>query len=81
MPKYKLRAEGVSDVMELLKIIAHKMKSFNVKRIDDVIPDVEFEFETEFNIDAIQRIISTIIDGHVMLETVTLLEDYTGIRK
>lgn len=73
---YKLRAECLLDVTELMKLI-------NFTRISitsNFLPDVIFEFSSLHSLNEIKMRIARITDSHVMLETVALESNYTGER-
>lgn len=86
--KYTLRAECYYDLLILLRRLinisikedlAFQVRSFSVKA-DDVLPDCTLELETSYTLHRLRKIIAGILDGHVMLETIELTENYTGER-
>lgn len=84
---FKFRAEISSDVDRLKEVLvmdnlkSETLTAYSTKLEKEVnLPDVEIEFESELSLIEIQRIMDTIEDGHVMFETVALIEDYTGER-
>ncbi len=76
---FKFRAECERDVTEVRKIFGKEIKRINMT-IWHPYPDIEVEIQTELSLEEIKESIEDIRDGHVMLETITLKEDYTGIR-
>jgi hypothetical protein len=78
--KYKLRAECAQDVIYFIADPGIIFKSFQMKRIADELPDVEFEFETEAWLELIKLILDLIGDSHVMIETLAPIDQYTGER-
>lgn len=82
---YKLRAECISDVNDLAKLlkdsnlINEKIDELNINGIP--IPDVEYTFDVNQTIEEVIEIIKLIPDSHVMYETVEIYDKYTGKRK
>lgn len=74
--EYKLRAECLPDVHRLLE----KLKFSRYHIISVFPPDVELEFKSDHSLDEIKKVLKTIPDSHVMLETVALKKNYTGER-
>lgn len=72
--KYKMRAECLSDVAKFLE----KGKCMGWIMENKYIPDVEIEFNSPESLDEIKKILKSIPGGHVMLETVAPVKDYTG---
>lgn len=84
MATYKLRAECTRDVRRLLADIPkRKLKRSNILQGAGitVADECELELEVEIALPQLQLIIAGVEDGHVMLETVARIEDYTGERK
>ena len=84
MTTYKLRAECSQDVYRFYRAMKPEFKglvsSFRmVQRLP--IPDVELTFKSKKSLPEIRKILSKIVDGHVMLETVQPLKKYTGERE
>jgi len=82
--KYKFRAECNSDITELLNILPiGDMVSFNNSPLveDMQFPDrkVELEFK-ELSLEGLRDIMRKITDGHVMLQTVMPIDEYTAVR-
>jgi len=78
--KYKLRAESAYDVRYFIADIAMTFKSFKMEKIQEELPDVEFEFETDIPLEKIKLILAVSTDSHVMVETVAPIDQYTGER-
>lgn len=78
LKKYKLRAECLDDLIKL----DEKQKNLQFVDIDfkEGFPDCELTFKSELRIDELKHILMTIEDGHVMVETLQLEENYTGER-
>lgn len=76
MQTYKLRAECLNDVLQLIK--AMPVNKYTIE--SELTPDVEFTFRTECTMRDIICAMKTIPDSHVMAETVALEKDYTGER-
>ncbi len=77
--QYKLRAEGINDVLNFLLSAAKSIKSYKIIG-NSFIPDVEFEFESKLTQSELEEILEQIPDSHVMLETLKPLAEYTGER-
>lgn len=76
---YKFRAECEHDANKLRKRLG--MKCFKiVKTIKYYFPDAVVDLYTTLSLEEIRDVIREIPDGHVMLETVALTEEYTGER-
>jgi hypothetical protein len=74
---YKLRAEFFLDVFTFIE----SFKPLTYKIIKDgVLPDVEFEFDSDCNIDSIINAIEQLEDCHVMAQTIKPINEYTGER-
>ena len=77
---YKFRAECEHDVNELIKILNPNIKEIT-KTKQAPFPDVDVKMCAYLSLKEIQAAIKDIEDGHVMLETLELIHDYTGERK
>ena len=77
---YKFRAECEHDVDELRKRLGMKCCKI-VKTIKYYFPDVVVDLYTTLSLQGIKDEIREIEDGHVMIETVALAEEYTGERE
>lgn len=78
MIKYKFRAECENDVLAFRDIT--KGVTFDFVFLDGVRPDVTVEFESPLTIEEIRAEMAKMDDGHVMLQTVMPIEQYTGER-
>lgn len=85
MRKYKFRAEGINDVIELLKLIpkrSYSIKSLSLGCIEtDITPDVEVTVTTSLSIERLVSVMKKIPDSHVMWQTIKHHKEYTGIRE
>ena len=75
---FKFRAECETDVNKLRKIMGRRCHK-TVKEIG-CFPDTEVDLYTTMSLDDLRNEMRKITDGHVMLQTVALAEDYTGER-
>lgn len=85
MITYKFRAECISDV----RVLLHKIRStrFYYSSINQLklpggeyIPDVEVELVADTTLGKLRDFMREVDDGHVMVQTVQLVENYTGSR-
>jgi hypothetical protein len=87
---YKLRAECENDITRFQKAMIKNNKTITKVSMEhqtlemgDVsfpLPDVDFVFTSTNSLQEIKAVLKTVVDGHVMEETVAGLEDYTGER-
>lgn len=80
--KYKFRAECNQDIEQFLNALP-KNEILSHQTFPDLNgrPDVETIIDfASFNIDKIRDFMRLIPDGHIMVQTVALEKDYTGIR-
>jgi len=82
--KYKFQAECQLDV-EALKEKLQELGEFNVStthlEIDGIrIPDVEIELEVNSDTENLLKVMRSIPDSHVMIQTLESAESYTGVR-
>lgn len=75
---YRFRAECNHDVQEFLKIAGKNIMEITVTR--GSLPDTYVEFTSTMSLEKIRKSMRKVVDGHVMLQTVALKEDYTGER-
>ncbi len=75
--QYKFRAECVQDVDNLKERLPGR---YDVQFMEGF-PDVEVRLSTNLNLNEVLKVMETVPDGHVMLETVEHEEEYTGVRK
>ncbi len=81
--KYKFRSEMPQDVDVLLELLPPKnVLSYQVSNaFGTQFPDCACEIELSgMTLDDLKKVIEKIPDGHVMLETVADLKNYTGVR-
>jgi hypothetical protein len=81
--KYKFRAECSLDALTFKDNTIGLTDNFEITQqdIDGLpIPDVDVEFESDLSLDEIIDEMRDIIDGHVMLQTVKPIGEYTGER-
>ncbi|RDB07928.1 protein kinase domain-containing protein [Runella aurantiaca] len=76
--EYCFRAECEIDVDELRKLMGRKC--LKIKKNIDVFPDVFVVLYTTLQLDELRDEIRKVEDGHVMLQTVELKDNYTGER-
>lgn len=70
MAFFSFRAECPADVLEFERACAlAKITTSLAKLPDGTYPDVEVELETPVAIDALRAVMRSIVDGHVMLQT------------
>ncbi len=79
MMTFKMRAEGVNDVFEFVRMFSKNIKEYRIIG-NTIIPDVEFEFETKKSLHIVLNTLRQIPDSHVMVETVKPISEYTGVR-
>jgi hypothetical protein len=78
--RLKFRAEGHFDVDALIRLIPRKeLTSYEITPHESF-PDETVVLNTKLSLSAVKKIIETIDDGHVMLETIQLEKNYTGER-
>lgn len=79
MRAFKLRAECLNDVYNFLSSnkCCHISSWVISKRIES---DIELEFESVLSLNEITEILSEIPDAHVMIQTLSEKEFYTGTR-
>jgi hypothetical protein len=76
---YKFRDECEHDVNELRMELGWRCVKI-VKTVEYYFPDVVVDLYTTLSLEEIKDEIRKINDGHVMLQTVELAENYTGER-
>lgn len=75
---YKFRAECFQDVYNFLKRVPGQPQ-FRIER-GGVFPDCEIEFRSNMTTGQLKEILNDIPNSHVMVETLALASEYTGIR-
>lgn len=76
--KYKLRAEAPVDIAIFVMNTHEELISYTMKGIDMF--GYELEFETNISIEDIRSVLEQVADSHVMNQTLSLSNQYTGIR-
>ena len=79
MEKYKMRAEGINDVFEFMKLAGRSISNYTIYG-NNTIPDVEFEFESSAPFLKLMTTLHKVPDGHVMCDTLQPISTYTGER-
>lgn len=79
---YKFRAECIGDVDRLtnLLMVANVKSHMKINRGSNEFPDCEVVMRTDHVLNEIKAIIEKLPDGHVILETINPIDDYTGKR-
>lgn len=77
--RYKLRAETPRDVCDFLVGLKKKIWRIKLEQPDNL-PDCDFEFSCYMTLDEIITILRKIPDSHVMIQTINLIDEYTGER-
>ena len=79
MKTFKLRAECLEDIHNFLKFInnSHISEFIISQKLNS---DIELEFKSVLLLKEIIEILKNIPDSHVMVQTVSELEFYNGIR-
>lgn len=82
MTEYRFRAECIVDVESLQQVLAAEKVSFKMKiERDSVFPDAEVWIKAPTaSIDSLRGYMRRVVDGHVMVQTLALADDYTGER-
>lgn len=80
MTIYKFRAECKRDVDEFIKVGKISETDIDIANDDNGLPDVDLELKSYKSIKEIRELMSTIIDGHVMVESLNYADKYTGER-
>ncbi len=80
MTTYKMRAEGIFDVMAVWTGTAICPGRYKIEKPTKHIPDVEIEFDSHHPIEYLIKEMDRIPDTHVMQETIKPIEEYTGER-
>ncbi len=83
--KYGFRAECVYDIIEFQKNLVfdelYKYNGWNlIYSRHNIFPDVDCELEIDLEIDKVREIMRLQIDSHVMTQSITNYENYTGER-
>jgi hypothetical protein len=83
--KYGFRAECVYDIIEFQKNLVfdelYKYNGWNlIYSRHNIFPDVDCELEIDLEIDKVREIMRIQTDSHVMTQSITNYENYTGER-
>jgi hypothetical protein len=83
--KYGFRAECESDIIEFQNnLIENKLYKYNGWNLNysrhNIFPDVDCELEIDLEINKVREIMRLQTDSHVMLQSITDYENYTGER-
>lgn len=76
---YRFRAECQADIDALKSLVGGHFDKITIIN-SPPFPDVEVELETEFSLENLRAVMRRVVDGHVMVQTVALRDDYTGER-
>jgi len=76
---FKLRAEGTGDVLDFLVAASGSVVTHKTDLIGNG-PDCTLEFTTYYDLQAVVWALNSMLDLHVMAETVMPVEQYTGER-
>lgn len=76
---YRFRAECQRDVDELRRLLGLKFDRITIVN-SPPFPDVEVELKVELSLEQLRDIMRRVVDGHVMVQTVALYDEYTGER-
>jgi hypothetical protein len=77
---YRFRAECQHDVEQLREILGLRIKKITLI-VEPPFPDVDTEIITGLPLEEIRKAMLQIEDSHVMVETVSISEEYTGLRR
>lgn len=80
IPYYKLRSECFSDICQFLDRYGYMVKNYKIEG-GNFIPDCEISFNSSETLGALIVHLNSLENCHVMMETIELFQDYTGIRK
>ncbi len=79
---YKFRAECENDILVLLEEIGHdEIMSYSIKPLSEGMPDKVCEITMKrFTLNDLKSEMKLITDGHIMVETLMPIDEYTGER-
>ncbi len=77
--EFKFRAECLDDIICFLNTSRNFLK-FNINNDEAILPDCEIEITTHLDYNAMLDIMRKIPDSHVIMQTLQLKPNYTGIR-
>jgi hypothetical protein len=80
MAEYAVRFEAPIDALKFMEI-AHG-KGIAIKEVQSFEGGGgdQFYFECVADLDTLRDLMRTVVDGHTMVQTVQLFDDYTGVR-
>lgn len=78
---YKFRADCIHDVALFRKVMNTSGCSILKFKIDTFMGEPEVEMECDLSLDDLVYLLSLIINGHVMMDSIQLSENYTGARE
>ena len=78
MNTYKLRAECLNDFLKFKD--RSLVQNISIIQQNKKLPDIEVSFSSEQELSQLKNILKNMIDSHVMLETIELEINYTGVR-
>ena len=80
---YKFRCELITDsskfIKEFIKATYGDIVDLNIKKVHML--GCTIELSTHCKIEAVRKVLYSVPSSHVMIETLELLENYTGIRE
>lgn len=76
---YRFRAECQPDVDDLRSLLGKGFDKITIIN-SPPFPDVEVELETKLSLEELRAVMRRVVDGHVMVQTVAPLDEYTGER-
>ncbi len=77
---YKFRAEADIDVFSFIRLTNSQAHNFSVNYYHEGFTECIVTFESALPLHNLKSLAEQVIDGHVMVQTITLASDYTGNR-
>jgi hypothetical protein len=82
MTSYKCRVEVFDDIIRVKEALAkNNIATFDIKVDRHEFWDPEWTFKCNASLHVLRSIFKSVMDAHVMRETLEKEEDYTGVRK
>lgn len=81
--KFKLRAEcqiDISNFLQKAEESGYKIELAEGGKMEDGFPDAELTFSSNESAENLRLVADSVVDGHVMAQTLQPLEEYTGVR-
>ena len=78
--KFKFRSECIYDIIRFVGSNKHKDYIKFIIEKDSELPDCTVEFTTDLSKETILDVMRKISDSHVMMQTLAVKSEYTGIR-